>query len=172
MNASVTIIDHPLVQTRLATLRDSCTGHEEFRRSLHHITRMMAYEVMRAWETRPVEIQTPLAQAAGRVLAHPPVLAPILRAGLGMLQAMQEVLPEARVAHIGMYRNEETKLPETYYFRAPDNLADAQVVLLDPMLATGNSASAAASKLKQMGAGGDRPVSAGSSGDSHFHCGL
>jgi uracil phosphoribosyltransferase len=149
---TVTLFDHPLVQTRLATLRDRSTSSAEFRRCLHDITRMMAYEILRTWETVPVSVTTPLAQTTCRKLARPPVLAPILRAGLGMLHALQDMLPEAHVAHIGMYRNETTKLPETYYFNSPTNLGEAQVVLLDPMLATGNSAVAAATKLKEAGA--------------------
>jgi uracil phosphoribosyltransferase len=147
-----TLIDHPLVQTRLATLRDAHTAPAEFRRCLHDITRMMAYEIMRPWATEPVQVTTPLTTMECRRLVHPPILAPILRAGLGMLHAMQEVLPEAKVAHIGMYRNEETKRPESYYFRAPAQLAGSEVVLLDPMLATGHSACAAAEKLIAMGA--------------------
>ncbi len=148
----LTILDHPLVQTRLADLRHVDTGSPKFRRCLHDITRMMAYEILRNWPTEDVEVQTPLALAHGRRLSRVPVLAPILRAGLGMLHAFQEILPEAKVAHIGMYRNEETKLPESYYFSAPQGLGMAQIVLLDPMLATGNSAVAAVDKLKALGA--------------------
>lgn len=152
MNAALTIIGHPLVQIRLTRLRDKDTGHEEFRKCVHEITRLMAYEITRCWETSPHRVQTPLDFTAGCVLRRMPVLAPILRAGLGMLHGMLEILPEARVAHIGMFRNEQTKQPESYYFRAPCGLKGADVVLLDPMLATGNSAAAAVSQLKEMGA--------------------
>ena len=152
MTAPLTIISHPLVQIRLTRLRDVSTGHEEFRRCVHEITRLMAYEMTRHWATAPVTIRTPLAETIGTALLHPPVLAPILRAGLGMLHGMLEVLPEARVGHIGLFRNEETKLPESYYLRAPEDLSEAKVCLLDPMLATGNSAVAAAQQLKDLGA--------------------
>ncbi len=152
MTAPLTIISHPLVQIRLTRLRAATTGHEEFRRCVHEITRLMAYEITREWLTSPVAIRTPLTEMVGAQLSHPPVLAPILRAGLGMLHGMLEVLPEARVGHIGLFRNEETKLPESYYLRAPAGLADAQVCLLDPMLATGNSAVEATSQLKSLGA--------------------
>lgn len=152
MTAPLIIIDHPLVQVRLARLRDAAASHAEFRQCVHAITRLMAYEITRDWETQERKVQTPLTSTQGRELQRTPVLAPILRAGLGMLHGMLEVLPEARVAHIGMFRNEETKQPESYYFRAPCGLDGADTVLLDPMLATGNSAAAAASQLREMGA--------------------
>lgn len=152
MQDSVTVISHPLVQTRLTRLRDASTGHEEFRRCVHEVTRLMAYEITRNWATRTQRISTPLTEMDGTVLEHPPVLAPILRAGLGMLHGMLEVLPEARVGHIGLFRNEETKMPESYYLRAPEDLTTCTVVLLDPMLATGNSAASAAQQLKDLGA--------------------
>ena len=151
MSAPLTVIDHPLVQIRLTRLRDATTGHEEFRRCVHEITRLMAYEITRNWETSTYPIRTPLTETTGISLLHPPVLAPILRAGLGMLHGMLEVLPEARVGHIGLFRNEETKLPESYYLRTPEDLTQSKVVLLDPMLATGNSAVAAAQQLKDLG---------------------
>ena len=152
MSAPLTVIDHPLVQIRLTRLRDATTGHEEFRRCVHEITRLMAYEITRNWETSTYPIRTPLTETTGISLLHPPVLAPILRAGLGMLHGMLEVLPEARVGHIGLFRNEETKLPESYYLRTPEDLTQSKVVLLDPMLATGTSAVAAAQQLKDLGA--------------------
>lgn len=152
MHDSVTVISHPLVQTRLTKLREASTGHEEFRRCVHEVTRLMAYEITRNWATKTQRISTPLTEMDGTVLEHPPVLAPILRAGLGMLHGMLEVLPEARVGHIGLFRNEETKMPESYYLRAPEDLTTCTVVLLDPMLATGNSAVSAAQQLKDLGA--------------------
>lgn len=152
MSAPVTVIDHPLVKIRLTKLREAGTGHEEFRRCVHEITRLMGYEITRNWETTQFPIETPLTKTIGTALLHPPVLAPILRAGLGMLHGMLEVLPESRVGHIGLFRNEETKLPESYYLRAPEDLTQAKVVLLDPMLATGNSAVAAVDQLRSLGA--------------------
>lgn len=148
----VTVVDHPLVQIRLGRMRDRASGHEVFRLSVHEIARLMAFEITRHWEMRRVPVQTPLAMASGAEFIRTPVLAPILRAGLGMLHGMMEVLPEARVGHIGMFRNEETKRPESYYFKTPPSLTSSEVLLLDPMLATGHSAAAAASQLREMGA--------------------
>jgi uracil phosphoribosyltransferase len=108
--------------------------------------------VTRSLATRPKRIATPLAEMEGSALERPIVLAPILRAGLGMLDGMLKVLPEAGVAHIGLFRNEETRQPESYYFKAPSNLAEAEVIVADPMLATGGSAIAAIAQLKEAGA--------------------
>jgi uracil phosphoribosyltransferase len=124
----------------------------EFRRNLHELATLMTFEVTRTLATKPRTIRTPLAELQGTELARPVVLAPILRAGLGLLDGMLEILPESGVAHIGLFRNEETRLPESYYFKAPMNLADAEVIVADPMLATGGSAVAAISQLKKVGA--------------------
>ncbi len=149
---SVTVVDHPLVATRLSLLRAQTTTTAEFRRSLQQLSVFLLAEASRTWPLTSGEVQTPLQTCAGFVLARPIVLVPILRAGLGMLDGMLPFLPDAQVGHIGLYRNEETLRPVTYYSRLPANLADAQVLLLDPMLATGHSACAAASLLRERGA--------------------
>jgi uracil phosphoribosyltransferase len=112
----------------------------------------MAFEVTRTLDVRPHTIRTPLAEHEGAILARPIVLAPILRAGLGMLEGMLKILSDAAVAHIGLCRNEDTHLPESYYFKAPVKLAEADVIIADPMLATGGSAAAAIAQLKERGA--------------------
>ncbi len=150
--SSVTVVDHPLIRARLTRLRDASTGHEEFRRCLHEIAQLMAFEVTRGFETRETEITTPMATTTGHEPARPVVLVPILRAGIGMLEGLLRVLPEALVGHIGMYRNEKTLKPENYYCKMPPNLAEADVILIDPMLATGNSSAEAARQLRQQGA--------------------
>ena len=119
---------------------------------LSELATLMAFEVTRSLDAAPHRIRTPLAEHEGARLARPIVLAPILRAGLGMLEGMLKILSDASVAHIGLYRNEETHLPESYYFKAPVHLADADVIVADPMLATGGSATAAICQLKERGA--------------------
>ncbi len=148
----VTVIDHPLVQVKLTQLRDVQTGSREFRARLNELSTLMVFEATRDLATRPVPIQTPLAPFEGRELARPVVVAPILRAGLGLVEGMLQLLPHVSVAHIGMFRNEQTHLPESYYFKAPAHLADADVILVDPMLATGGSATGAVTQLKEAGA--------------------
>ncbi|RYD84118.1 MAG: uracil phosphoribosyltransferase, partial [Verrucomicrobiaceae bacterium] len=150
--AGVTVIDHPLVRVKLTQLRAASTTPAEFRRQLTELATLMAFEVTRTLGTSPRTVQTPLAPHEGSTLAKPVVLAPILRAGLGMLEGMLQVLSDASVAHIGIFRNEETHLPQSYYFKAPTHLGDAEVIVADPMLATGGSACAAIATLKQGGA--------------------
>ena len=149
---SFQVVEHSLVRDRLARLRHSETEPEAFRRAVHQLAQLVAAEAMRDLEMREEERQTPLAATRVEVLARPVVLVPILRAGLGMLQGVLELVPEAQVGHIGLYRNEETHRPESYYAKLPAGLGDGEVFLLDPMLATGNSAVAAADQLKAAGA--------------------
>jgi uracil phosphoribosyltransferase len=150
--AGVTVVDHPLVQVKLTQLRDERTGSGEFRLRLNELSTLMVFEATRSLATRVERIQTPLAACEGRVLARPVVVAPILRAGLGLIEGMLDLLPDVSVAHIGMFRNEETRRPETYYFKAPAHLPEADVILVDPMLATGFSATGAVEQLKTAGA--------------------
>ena len=150
--AGVTVVDHPLVQVKLTQLRDERTGSSEFRFRLNELSTLMVFEATRSLATRVQRIQTPLAPHEGRALARPVVVAPILRAGLGLVEGMLDLLPDVSVAHIGMFRNEVTHLPESYYFKAPSHLPEADVILLDPMLATGSSACAAVTQLKEAGA--------------------
>jgi uracil phosphoribosyltransferase len=148
----VTVIDHPLVRVKLTELRSVDTQPPEFRLCLTELATLMAFEVTRSLETDPARVQTPLAEHEGSALSKPVILAPILRAGLGMVEGMLHVISSASVAHIGIFRNEETHLPQSYYFKAPDNLSEAEVIVADPMLATGGSATAAIATLKHGGA--------------------
>ncbi len=146
------IVDHPLVRTNLTRLRDRSTPSEEFRRCLRELTLLMVYEVTRDFEVETTEVQTPIEATKGHRLTKPVVVVPILRAALGMAEAVLELIPQASVGHIGMYRDEETREPRSYYFKQPANLPQAHTLLIDPMLATGNSASSAITKLKESGA--------------------
>ena len=150
--AQVHVVDHPLVAASLSVLRATTTPPDLFRRHLQDISVFLFAEAARAWETRRIDVETPLAPCVGAVLACPIVLVPILRAGLGMLDGIARVAPEAAIGHIGLYRDAETLRPVSYYDRVPVNAAAAEVLLLDPMLATGNSACEAASILKAQGA--------------------
>lgn len=151
-NQRVTVIDHPLVQVRLSKLRDKSTSLSDFRAKLQEIAQLMTFEVTRNFEVRPIEVNTPIAKAAGVEAARPIILVPILRAGVGMLDGILEILPEAQIGHIGMYRDEQTLRPESYYCKLPQNIAEADVLLIDPMLATGNSSAEAAKQLRAAGA--------------------
>jgi uracil phosphoribosyltransferase len=151
-DSNVNIVKHALLTARLSILRAKTTAPEEFRRNLQEMTILLLAEAARDWETAPLEIETPLQKCDGHILRRPVVIVPILRAGLGMAEAMLRLLPEANVGHIGLYRDEETLRPVTYFCRLPVNLAEAQVLLVDPMLATGHSASEAVALLKAQGA--------------------
>lgn len=146
------VVDHPVLKSRVTILRDRATSSDLFRRTLHEITALLAFEATRPLRTAGLRVETPLESFDGFRLADPVVIVPILRAGLGMAGAMQQILPEARVGHIGMARDEKTFLPEPYYFKAPPELSMSSVFLVDPMLATGHSAADAASELKRRGA--------------------
>lgn len=152
MPAGVTVVDHPLVQIKLTQMRDVRTDSREFRSRLNELSTLMVFEATRSLATRIVRVQTPLAPHEGRALVRPVIVAPILRAGLGLVEGMLDLLPDVSVAHIGMFRNETTHRPESYYFKAPAHLANADVILVDPMLATGFSATGAVAQLKAAGA--------------------
>ena len=149
---NLTVADHPIIHDRLSCLRHRDTGPEAFRRCLHQITALLVSEAARLLPLREIETPTPLVTARSKVLARPVVVVPILRAGLGMVQGVLSLLPEASIGHIGLARNEETKLPEKYYSKFPPHLEAADVILVDPMLATGGSAVEAVSQLKAAGA--------------------
>ncbi len=148
----VTVVQHPLVDVALSVLRAEKTATDEFRRNLQNLSILLLAEASRTWGTFPIEVETPLRSCEGTALARPVALVPILRAGLGMLDGMLRVLPDAPVGHLGLYRDEATLRPVTYYSRLPKNVDEATVLLLDPMLATGQSAAAAVSILKSQGA--------------------
>jgi uracil phosphoribosyltransferase len=146
------VIDHPLVQVKLGRLRDQTTSTADFRRLLRETAALLFFMATVDLPTREITVQTPLAPAAAHALERPIVLAPILRAGLGLLEGVFELVPEACVAHIGIYRDETTLRPVSYYARVPPRIEEADVILLDPMLATGHSAAAAVSALREAGA--------------------
>src|SRR5437773_9697263 len=148
---NVILLDHPVIQTKLTELRDYTADHRKFRTLLDEIAGLMVYEVTRDWPTMPKPVQTPLEKTIGHVLARPVTLVPILRAGLGMADGVLKMLPDARLGHLGVYRNETTLEPVSYYHKLPPDIADTEVLLIDPMLATGGSGSAAIAFLKQAG---------------------
>ena len=152
MSSNITLLEHPLAAAKLSILRAKTTAPDEFRRNLEEISILLLGEASRSWTTTKVEIETPLKSCDGAILATATVFAPILRAGLGMLDGMLRLLPDVSVGHIGIYRNEETLQPVTYFCRLPTNVAGSRVLLIDPMLATGNSACAAVALLKNQGA--------------------
>lgn len=151
---NVILIDHPVIQTKLTELRDYTADHRKFRDLLDEIAGLMVYEVTRDWPTMPRPVQTPLERTTGKVLARRVTLVPILRAGLGMADGVLRLLPEARLGHLGVYRDETTLEPVSYYQKLPPDIADTEVLLVDPMLATGGSGSAAVSYLKKAGVTG------------------
>ncbi len=148
----VTVCDHPLVQHKLTILRDKETSTRSFRQLLREISVLLCYEVTRDLPLADVEIETPVARMKGRTIAGKKlVFAPILRAGMGLLDGMLELVPSARVAHIGMYREPKTLKAVEYYFKAPLDVAERLVIVIDPMLATGHTAVAAIDRLKEHG---------------------
>ena len=149
---NLTIIDHPAVRRDLTILRDGRTSNLLFRATLHRVASVMAFEVTRDLGTKKIRVRTPLESTDGYALADDVVLVPVLRAGLGLVEGFMEVLPEARVGHIGIYRNEQTLQPVDYYAKFPKGLMKSLVFLLDPMLATGGSGAAAITFLKSKGA--------------------
>ena len=148
---NVIVIDHPVVQTKLTELRDVATDHREFRALLDEIASLMVYEVTRDWPTVPKTIRTPMEETVGKVLSRPVTLVPILRAGLGMSDGVLKMLPTARLGHFGVYRDHETLEPVSYYQKLPPDVASTEVLLIDPMLATGGTAAAAVTLLKRAG---------------------
>ena len=153
MSKAPMILDHPLVQHKVSLLRDKSTGTKEFKELVGEIAMLLCYEATRDLPTKEVEIETPIAVAKSHVLAGRKLaLVPILRAGLGMVDGMLSLLPAAKVGHIGLYRTEETLEPVEYYCRLPSDIAERDVLLLDPMLATGGSACAAITQIKKRGA--------------------
>jgi uracil phosphoribosyltransferase len=149
----VTVVDHPMVQHKLTLMRDKERSTKGFRQLLNEIGRLLCYEVTRDLPLELIDIETPLtAMKAPRVAGKKLVFAPILRAGEGFLEGMLDLIPSARVAHIGIYRDPETLKAVEYYFKAPPDVADRLVILLDPMLATANSAVAAVEQMKARGA--------------------
>lgn len=150
---AVTVVDHALVQHKLGLMREKGCPTAQFRQLLHEISSLLCYEVTRDLPTAPLEVETPVATATvRRLVGKKLVLAPILRAGEGLLEGMLAIVPQARVAHIGLYRNPETLEALEYYFKAPPALEERLVIVIDPMLATAHTAVAAIDRLKSRGA--------------------
>ena len=150
---NVHVIDHPLIQHKLTIMRMKETGTKDFRELLEEISMLMAYEITRDFPLKEVEIETPICKCKEKMLAGKKVgVVPILRAGLGMVDGMLTLIPAAKVGHIGLYRNEETLEPVEYYCKLPKDIAERALIVVDPMLATGGSSSAALSLLKEKGA--------------------
>ena len=152
LGVPVHVVEHPLVQDILLSLRDERTAPDEFRRMAVRISVLLATEALRALPTKSATVKTPLAIAKGQRVASDVVVVPVLRAGLGMLDAVLELVPGARVGHIGLQRDELTAIASRYYSKLPAGLAECYVLLIDPMLATGGSAVEALDLLKQAGA--------------------
>ena len=152
MHGNVHVIGHPLVQHKLSLMRSKETSTSSFRSLLREISMLLAYEVCRDLPTTNIAIETPVAPMMAPVLdGKKIVLVSILRAGNGILDGMLEILPSARVGHIGLYRDPKTLQPVEYFYKVPDNMTDRDVIVVDPMLATGNSAAAAVGRLKESG---------------------
>ena len=150
----VTVIDHPLIQHKLTIMRMKETGTKDFRQLLEEISMLMTYEITRDFPLKDVEIETPMGKCTGKQLAasRKVCVVPILRAGLGLQSGVVNMIPTAKVGHIGLYRDPETLKPVEYYCKMPSDIAERTMLVVDPMLATGGSASAAITMLKEKGA--------------------
>lgn len=146
------LIDHPCVQHKLAVIRDVDTGHKRFRELAKEITKFVCYEALKNIKTKVVKVQTPVAEAECLKIDTDIVVVPILRAGVGMLEGILELVPTARVGFVGLYRDEATKMPVTYYERFPPQIKGGTCIVIDPMLATGGSTASAIDLLKENGA--------------------
>ena len=157
--SQVVVVDHPLVQHKLTLMRDKNCGNKDFRQLLEEITMLMGYEVTRSLPMEEIEIETPIQKCKSKIIAGKKLgIVPILRAGLGMVNGMLALVPTAKVGHIGLYRDPETHKPVEYYCKLPEDAEHRQLIVLDPMLATGGSASAAIGFIKQRGCNNIRLV--------------
>ena len=147
------ILDHPLIQHKLSIIRNKETGTKQFRELVDEISMLMAFEITRDLPVKEIEVETPVCPAQAHILTGKKIgLIPILRAGLGMVDGMLQLLPAAKVGHIGLYRDPETLLPVEYYIKLPTDISERKLIVLDPMLATGGSANDAIASLKKRGA--------------------
>lgn len=150
--SNVHVLDHPLIQHKLTLIRDENTGAKEFRELVEEVAMLMAYEVTRDFPLQEVEIKTPVGPAKAKVISGRKVgIVPILRAGLGMVNGMLELIPAAKVGHVGLYRDPDTLQPVEYYCKLPTDVTERDLIIIDPMLATGGSAAAAIQFLKDRG---------------------
>lgn len=150
--SKLTIINHPLVSHKVAMLRDENTGSKDFRELVNEISLLMVYEATKDLPTKGKPVKTPIKQTVGNYIEKQVALVPVLRAGLGMVEALVSILPAAKVGHIGLYRDHDTLEPVEYYCKLPSDIDRRQVIVLDPMLATGGSAAAAIQFIKKRGA--------------------
>ncbi len=148
----LTVIDHPLIKHKISIMRNKDTSTYIFKQNLDEIAKLMAYEVTRNVPIKEKPIETPICDTIGYEIAQPVVLVPILRAGIGLVDGFRDIIPIAKIGHIGMYRDEETLEPIEYYARFPKCMSESLVIVTDPMLATGGSASAAITNIKKRGA--------------------
>lgn len=148
----LTVFDHPLIKHKLSIMRDKNTSTKDFRDNLDEIGSLMVYEITRDLPVKDVTVETPMTTMTGQKLAKDVVVVPILRAGLGMVSGITQLIPTAKVAHIGLFRDEETLEPHAYFEKYPKNMEDAITIVVDPMLATGGSASTAIEMCKKKGA--------------------
>jgi uracil phosphoribosyltransferase len=152
MSKNFILINHPIIKRDVTILRDANTDSETFRAALQRISNILAVEISKEFKLKDIDVTTPLEKTIGSKLASDVILVPVLRAGLGMVNGFLQIIPEAKVGHIGLQRDEETLKPIEYYYKVPQNLDSANVIILDPMLATGGSASEALNYLKKRGA--------------------
>ena len=146
------VMDHPLIQHKISLMRDKDTGSKDFRELLKEVAMLMAYEVTRDLPLKDIEVETPICKCTTKVLAGRKLgIVPILRAGLGMVEGMVNLIPAAKIGHIGLYRDPETLKPVEYYFKLPEDAQDRLLIVVDPMLATGGSSVAAIDALKARG---------------------
>ena len=150
--SKVTVMNHPLISHKLSIMRQKDTKSKDFRELLNEIASLMTFDICRDLKVKDIEIETPICKAIGKELDKEIVLVPILRAGLGMVEGILQLIPTAKVGHIGLYRDEETHEPCEYYAKFPTGLENSTILVLDPMLATGGSASAAITMIKRRGA--------------------
>ena len=150
---NTTVLDHPLIKHKVTYIKDKNTGSKQFREVVEEVSTLMAYEVTRHLPLEDIEIETPLVKTTSQVIAGKKIgIVPILRAGLGMVDGMLNLMPSAKVGHVGLYRDPETLKPVEYYCKLPNDLEERELIVVDPMLATGGSASAAITAIKNKGA--------------------
>ena len=152
MNNMIHIMTHPLITHKLTIMRDKNTSVKDFRECAREVALLLGYEATKDLKLQDVEIETPITKTIGKQLKRQVALVPILRAGLGMVDAIMDLIPASKIGHIGLYRNEETLKPVEYYCKLPTDISERQVLVLDPMLATGGSAVAAIDFIKKRGA--------------------
>jgi uracil phosphoribosyltransferase len=149
--SQVVVVDHPLIHHKMSIIRDYRTGTKDFREALNEISGLITYEISRNFETKEAKVTTPIEETSVKILTKDVVIVPILRAGLGMVDGIHTMIPTAKIGHVGLYRDENTLQPVEYYAKFPD-LTQATVLVVDPMLATGGSASFAVTAVKKRGA--------------------